>query len=113
MNALAAKPLLLERDYPNAHINTVISEGRVALVDVRQKALNEARFRATWVILGFALVATVALAQIARLGIAEKLRRASATGLLPPRGDIVDRNGVPLARAFQCTWATQRCRVKM
>ena len=82
------------------HVNTVISSGRVELVDERQRALNDARFRALWILLGFALIATVALARIVHLGVAEHFRQRNSATMLPRRGDIVDRNGVPLARIF-------------
>lgn len=82
------------------HVNTVISAGRVELVDVRQRALGEARLRALWILGLFAAIALVALARLVHLGIGEQLRRGDAIASAPRRGDIVDRNGVPLARAF-------------
>ena len=79
------------------HVNTVISSGRVELVDERQRALNDARFRALWILLGFALIATVALARIVHLGVAEHFRQRNSATMLPRRGDIVDRNGELIA----------------
>nr|WP_305959668.1 penicillin-binding protein 2 [Aurantiacibacter sp. 219JJ12-13]MDP5262879.1 penicillin-binding protein 2 [Aurantiacibacter sp. 219JJ12-13] len=54
------------------------------------------------VALAFVLVAGTALVRIAWIGTAGPARAATsmAEALLPPRGEITDRNGVPLARAF-------------
>jgi cell division protein FtsI (penicillin-binding protein 3) len=81
---------------------TAISTGRVELVNVRQRSLFTARFRALWVVAAFALIALIALLRIAWLGFVqpEHQQTSMAEALLPPRGEIVDRNGVPLARAF-------------
>jgi cell division protein FtsI (penicillin-binding protein 3) len=83
-------------------ISTAISSGRVELVNVRQRSLFTARFRVLWVMLVFALVALVALLRIAWIGVVQPGPRETslAEALLPQRGEIVDRNGVPLARAF-------------
>jgi len=83
-------------------ISTAISSGRVELVNVRQRSLFTARFRVLWVAGIFALVALVALLRIAWLGVVQPgpQQTSLADALLPPRGEIVDRNGVPLARAF-------------
>ncbi|MFM2301553.1 MAG: hypothetical protein RLZZ84_1289 [Pseudomonadota bacterium] len=81
-------------------VSTVISTGRGELVNVRQRMLLMAKWRVLWVAAGFALLAVLALLRITWLGLFEG--RASTDGLsaLPVRADIVDRNGVPLARAF-------------
>ena len=81
---------------------TAISTGRVELVNVRRRALLMARLRVLALIVGFALVAALAMLRIAWLGLVEGApeERSMAEALLPPRGEIVDRNGVPLARAF-------------
>ncbi len=83
-------------------VSTAIATGRVELANVRRTSLLTAQFRALWVIGGFTLIALVALLRIAFLGIAQPAPRGTdlADALLPSRGDIVDRNGVPLARAF-------------
>ncbi len=83
-------------------VSAAISSGRVELVNVRQRSLLTAKWRVCWVLIGFALVAAIAMLRIAYLGFAEQAPRSQtmAEALLPPRGDIVDRNGVPLARAF-------------
>ncbi|HVR90926.1 MAG TPA: penicillin-binding protein 2 [Novosphingobium sp.] len=83
-------------------VSTAISSGRVELVNVRQRSLLLAKWRVLWVLLGFGLLALVALLRIGLLGLFEQApaRLTMAEALLPERGDIVDRNGVPLARAF-------------
>ncbi|HMO69453.1 MAG TPA: penicillin-binding transpeptidase domain-containing protein, partial [Novosphingobium sp.] len=79
-----------------------VSQGRHQLVDVRRRSLLTAKWRVVWVLAGFAAVALVALLRIGFLGLVEASpqSRSFANALLPNRGDIVDRNGVPLARAF-------------
>ncbi|EDL48676.1 penicillin-binding protein 2 [Erythrobacter sp. SD-21] len=79
-----------------------LASGRVQLVSIRQKSLDLARWRVLWIALGFALVAVMALARIIYLGAGGDGARATSleAALLPDRGEIVDRNGVPMARAF-------------
>ena len=76
--------------------------GRVQRVNLRAQLLWTARFRWLWVALGFALVTLIALVRIASLAFAGQApeRTSLQEALLPPRGEITDRNGVPLARAF-------------
>ena len=83
-------------------VSTSISHGRRQLVSVRQHSLLVAKWRVFWILAGFAFVAVCALLRIAYLGLVEPAprSRSMAEALLPPRGEIVDRNGVPLARAF-------------
>ncbi len=83
-------------------ISTAISSGRGELVNVRQHSLLMAKWRVVWVALGFGFVAMVALLRILFLGAFEgqPSRTDALAGMMPPRADIVDRNGVPLARAF-------------
>lgn len=83
-------------------ISTAITTGRVELVNTRQRSLFTARFRVLWVVALFALIAIVALMRIAYIGVVQPgpARTSMAEALLPPRGEITDRNGVPLARAF-------------
>jgi cell division protein FtsI (penicillin-binding protein 3) len=85
-----------------AKVNAVVSSGRPGLVHVRAHALAQAKFRALWVLLIFALVLAMAVVRIVHLGLSDPARPgADADGaLIPDRGDILDRNGVPLARAF-------------
>jgi len=81
-------------------VSTAISTGRVQLVDVRRRTLLVAKIRVWLVVAAFTFIGLVALFRIAWLGIAGE-SPDSADGLgLPQRGEIVDRNGVPLARAF-------------
>jgi cell division protein FtsI (penicillin-binding protein 3) len=72
------------------------------LVNVRQRSLLMAKWRVLWVVACFTLIAAAALLRIAYLGLFQPSaqRQDMATALVPERGDIVDRNGVPLARAF-------------
>lgn len=83
-------------------VSAAISTGRVALVNVRQRSLVTAKWRVVWVVLGFAAVALLTLLRIAWLGLFAEGSAGQSFGdaLLPPRGEIVDRNGVPLARMF-------------
>jgi cell division protein FtsI (penicillin-binding protein 3) len=83
-------------------VSSVITSGRVELVNVRQRLLLIAKVRLLWVLCLFALVALTAVFRIALLGLFEPSRasRSLSDVLLPARGEIVDRNGVPLARAF-------------
>jgi cell division protein FtsI (penicillin-binding protein 3) len=83
-------------------VSTAISSGRVQLVNVRQRSLLVAKWRVLWVMAVFGLIAVVALLRLTWIGFSEDApeRRSMAEALLPPRGEIVDRNGVPLARAF-------------
>jgi cell division protein FtsI (penicillin-binding protein 3) len=81
---------------------TAISTGRVELVNVRRKSLLVARLRVLALIAGFTLIALAALLRIAWIGLVDSApeERTMAEALLPSRGEITDRNGVPLARAF-------------
>ena len=75
---------------------------RVQLVTVRQVALLTAKQRVLWVALGFVFVAALALLRVGIVGLGDRALTATPfdEALLPPRGEIVDRNGAPLARAF-------------
>ncbi|WP_341711695.1 penicillin-binding protein 2 [Erythrobacter sp.] len=79
-----------------------VASGRVQLVTVRQRSLTVARWRVLWIAFGFAFIALIALLRIAYLGMSDHGLRATSLeeALLPPRGEITDRNGIPLARAF-------------
>ena len=79
-----------------------ISTGRVQLVTIRRQSLTTARWRVLWVALVFAVVALVAVLRIFYLGLVDHVptRTSLEDALLPPRGEITDRNGEPLARAF-------------
>ncbi len=79
-----------------------IPAGRIKLVNLRYRSLLTARWRVLWIVLVFALIAAAAILRIAYLGFAGHApsRTSLADQLLPPRGEITDRNGMPLARAF-------------
>ena len=79
-----------------------IPAGRASSVNLRAQLLWTARFRVLWLLVGFALIALIALLRIASLGLVGNApeRTSLQDALLPPRGEITDRNGAPLARAF-------------
>ena len=83
-------------------VSMAVASGRVQLVTIRQQSLTLARWRVLWIAFGFAFVALLALVRIAYLGASDHGSRGTSLeeALLPPRGEITDRNGVPLARAF-------------
>ena len=83
-------------------VSTTISSGRGALMNVRARSLLMAKWRVLWVIFGFLFVAFVAMLRILYLGFFADApaQQQFDTLLVPARADIVDRNGVPLARAF-------------
>ncbi|KRA84260.1 peptidoglycan D,D-transpeptidase FtsI family protein [Altererythrobacter sp. Root672] len=76
--------------------------GRIHLVDIRRKALLLAQLRVLLIGAAFLALAAAALLRIAYLGVVQPApsQRSMADALLPSRGEITDRNGVPLARAF-------------
>jgi cell division protein FtsI (penicillin-binding protein 3) len=75
---------------------------RVRLVDVRRRALLLAQLRVLMIGGAFLALATAALLRLAWLGLVQPApaEQSMAQALLPPRGEITDRNGMPLARAF-------------
>lgn len=83
-------------------VSTAISTGRVHLITNRQRSLTMARWRALWLALLFVAIGVVALVRLAFLGVSDRVTTVASLeqALLPPRGEITDRNGVPLARAF-------------
>ena len=83
-------------------VAATVTTGRRQLVNVRQQTLLVAKWRMLWVLTLFTVIALCALGRIGVLGAFEPVRvgTSMADALLPPRGEIVDRNGVPLARAF-------------
>ncbi|MBN9506554.1 MAG: penicillin-binding protein 2 [Altererythrobacter sp.] len=76
--------------------------GRIRLADMRRRTVLTAQLRVLLIGLGFLALAGAALLRLAWLGLVEPApqERSMAEALLPPRGEITDRNGVPLARAF-------------
>ena len=83
-------------------VNTTFSSTRSSASSRRRRSLNIARLRVLWIAIIFGCVATAAVARIGYLGISDNSIRTAtlADALLPPRGELTDRNGVPLARAF-------------
>jgi len=83
-------------------VSASISSGRGHLADVRRQSLTEAKRRVLWVLAGFAAIAVIAVIKIVWTGFGQDGpdTRSLDEALLPPRGEIVDRNGVPLARAL-------------
>jgi len=79
-----------------------IPAGRVKAVHMRYSLLVTARMRLLIIIGIFALVAGMALLRIGYLGVvgAPQGHTTLEEALLPPRGEITDRNGTPLARTF-------------
>ena len=81
--------------------STALSTGRVQLVSVRQRSLLVAKMRVYMIAALFTFVGVVALCRIGWLGLAgEASARPGPGDALAPRGEIVDRTGAPLARAF-------------
>ena len=72
------------------------------LITMRQRSLLQAKMRVLWIALGFAFLTIMAITRIGFLGLSDTARTATSLedALLPDRGSITDRNGVPLARAF-------------
>lgn len=85
-----------------APIGTAVPSARIQLVSIRQHSLALAKLRVLWIVLAFAFVGLVAVMRIGFLGMSDRAVAATSLedALLPDRGEIVDRNGVPLARAF-------------
>ena len=75
---------------------------RTHSTDQRRRSLLVARLRVLLVGTGFLLAALAALMRLAWLGVVQPPADTQTIGelLLPPRGEITDRHGVPLARAF-------------
>ena len=70
---------------------TPISTGRHRLVNIRQRALIVAKWRALWVLVGFALLAICALVRLSYLGVtggtAQRARGTGARGRTHPLRD--------------------------
>lgn len=96
-------PAFSSGTYPLGTIPTTVSTGRRRLVNVRQRSLLTAKVRTLWILGVFLLVTVCALVRIVYLGFTGVTPRHGELGdlLIPARGEIVDRNGVPLARDFR------------
>jgi len=98
VNASAPQPAM-----PNAMPMTSASAtGRLHFASLRQSTLLTAKVRLAWVGVGFAFFALTAFIRIGQLGLGAQSpdQGLAADALIPPRAEITDRNGVPLARAF-------------
>jgi len=83
-------------------VQAQLPTGRIRLADVRRRALLIAQLRVLLIGAVFLALAAAALLRIAWLGLVQPApsEQSMADALLPPRGEITDRNGLPLARAF-------------
>lgn len=79
-----------------------IPAGRVQAVHMRYSMLTTARLRLFLLVGCFVLVALIGVLRIGYLGVvgAPRSQATLTEALLPPRGEITDRNGTPLARTF-------------
>ena len=79
-----------------------LAGARTRSADQRRRSLLVARLRVLLVAALFLLAALAALSRLAWLGVVQPPADTRTIGdlLLPPRGEITDRHGVPLARAF-------------
>ncbi|MDR6788647.1 cell division protein FtsI (penicillin-binding protein 3) [Sphingomonas sp. BE138] len=68
--------------------------------DQRQQLLATQHLRLMILLLFFAAGVVIVIGRLAMLGVLEGGDRGPATALAVPRGDIVDRNGAPLARTI-------------
>ncbi len=80
----------------------IATPARVRLAGQRQSSIATAHFRLMVVMLLFIGVTGIIASRLVWLSLFEPrpLRNAVPSGLIPERADIVDRNGVPLARTF-------------
>jgi cell division protein FtsI (penicillin-binding protein 3) len=80
----------------------VIPAGRLPGTGLRAQLLWAARVRVLWLLAGFLAVALIALLRIVSLGLGGQApqRTSLEEAMVPPRGEITDRSGTPLARAF-------------
>ncbi len=68
--------------------------------DQRQQMLATQHLRLMMLMLLFAAAVLIVIGRLAMLGLTEGGERGNAPVLAAPRGDIVDRNGAPLARTI-------------
>jgi len=103
MNALAFD-LALQGAQPLAALRSSAGAvNRQRAPNGRQRSLIVAKWRALWVLGGFALVGTCATIRLLFLGATGSTAQSAdfAAMMLPARGTIVDRNGTPMARDFR------------
>ena len=101
MNASSPTPVLVRTASCRA-IAGVTTTGRLHYANLRARSLLTAKRRLLLVILGFVFFTLTAFVRIGQLGFSTQSLEhgAAADALVPPRAEITDRNGVPLARAF-------------
>ncbi|MFM7403384.1 MAG: peptidoglycan D,D-transpeptidase FtsI family protein [Erythrobacter sp.] len=99
MSALAAPPASQLFGYA---ATPVIPAGGVRGAGIRAQMLRVARMRMLWLLAAFVAITLMAVVKMALLGLVGTApqRTSLEEALLPPRGEITDRNGAPLARAF-------------
>ncbi|MCL4673221.1 MAG: penicillin-binding protein 2 [Sphingomonadaceae bacterium] len=85
-----------------AALASAIPAGRSRTAVVRRQALLTAQMRVLLIAAIFAGVALIAILRLGYFGLSDRATHITSLeeALLPPRGEITDRNGVPLARAF-------------
>lgn len=85
-----------------ATATATVTRGRHKLANIRQRSLLVAKWRALWILAVFTALAVSAIVRLGMLGMFEPAPRgvSLAEALMPDRGEIVDRNGLPLARNF-------------
>ena len=83
-------------------IDSMVAAGPLRVANKRLESLLVARMRALLLMPAFGLIAVVALLRIASFGVlgAPDTPMSMEQRLLPPRGEITDRNGLPLARNY-------------
>lgn len=107
MNAFALSGLepfnaAIDASAPRREARPALPAGRVQAVHMRYSMLTTARLRLFLLVACFVLVALIGLMRVGYLGLvgAPHSQTSLAEALLPPRGEITDRNGTPLARTF-------------
>jgi cell division protein FtsI (penicillin-binding protein 3) len=87
---------------PANAITAATATGRLHFANLRQRSLLTAKLRLLWVVLGFVFFTLIAFVRIGWLGMQAQApdHGIPADTLVPPRAEITDRNGMPLARAF-------------
>ena len=83
-------------------IDSMVAAAPLRVANKRLESLLVARMRALLLMPAFGLIAVVALLRIASFGVlgAPETPMSMEQRLLPPRGEITDRNGLPLARNY-------------
>jgi cell division protein FtsI (penicillin-binding protein 3) len=101
VNANSARVALSSATTANA-IAGATATGRLHYANLRARSLLTAKMRLLWVVVGFVFFTLTAFVRIGQLGMVSQSpdHGAAADALVPPRAEITDRNGVPLARAF-------------